>query len=406
MSKIFNKENAFALLAMLCGFLICAEYAIVRPVSNSLFIHVFGSSHFPYAWLATVPLSLLAVALYNHLLPRWGCSKLFFISIVTIVGINTTIALSFPFFPSLAFFFYIWKEVYIMLMFQQLWSVIHATMPLGRAKALYGIFFGVGGLGSIFGSSFPGFFAVAYGSETLLFMTIPLYLLLVICFTQLTRISAVATLPAEIEESKQTSWKSFSHGCELIGRSRFLLFVLIIVILMQLSSAILDFQFNDALGRLYPDKDLRTQFSARILAIGHFATVTLQFIGSYLLIRLLGVKKSHLTIPLILGCNCLLYAFFPLFSLLSFSFMAIKAFDFSIFGVLREMLYVPLKPDEKFRAKAVIDIFAYRAAKAGAAFLILAFQPLLTWLSILLCALWIGAVFWGLNERELQKRAL
>src|ERR1700732_4275576 len=101
MSKIFSKENVFALLAMLCGFLICAEYAIVRPVSNSLFIHVFGSDYFPYAWLATVPLSLLAVALYNHLLPRWGCSKLFLISIITVVGINSTIAFAFAKFPSL-----------------------------------------------------------------------------------------------------------------------------------------------------------------------------------------------------------------------------------------------------------------------------------------------------------------
>ncbi len=398
--KIFNKENAFILLAMLCGFFICAEYAIVRPVSNSLFIHVFGSHCFPYAWLATVPLSLLAVSLYNYLLPRWGCNRLFFASIVAVILVNSVISFAFPFFPKLSFFFYVWKEVYIMLMFQQLWSVIHATIPLNRAKALYGIFFGVGGLGSIFGSSIPSFFAVEYGSETLLLMTLPLYALLVLSYRQLVKVSSVAQLPIELEEAKQTSWRSFSYGCKLIRDSRFLLFALIIVILMQLSSAFLDFEFNDALGRLYPDKDLRTQFSARLLAIGHFATVTLQFVGSYLFIRLLGVKKSHLAIPLLLGCNCLLYAFFPLFSLLSFSFMAIKAFDFSIFGVLREMLYVPLKSDEKFRAKAVIDIFAYRAAKAGAAFLILAFQPFLTELSILLCALWIGAIFWGLKDYE------
>jgi ATP/ADP translocase len=42
----------------------------------------------------------------------------------------------------------------------------------------------------------------------------------------------------------------------------------------------------------------------------------------------------------------------------------LKSIDFSLLGVIREMLYVPLKLDEKFRAKAIIDVFAYRSAKA------------------------------------------
>lgn len=385
---------------MLCGFLICAEYAIIRPVSNSLFIHTFGSGFFPYAWLATVPLSLLAVSLYNAVLPRWGCNKLFWVSISLVILANCGFALSFSSFPILSFFFYIWKEVYILMMFQQLWSVIHSSIALDRAKYLYGIFFGVGGLGSLFGSAFPGFFAVAYGSEQLLFLTIPLYLLLAVLFTLLTRSSGVSLISREMEEKQVNSWKSFSYGCQLIRQSRFLLFALLIVVLMQLSSAILDFQFNDYLARLFPDKDQRTEYSARLLSLGHVATVTLQFIGSYLIVRTIGFKRSHLTIPLLLGVNGILFAFFPLFPLLSFSFMAIKAFDFSIFGVLKETLYVPLKPDDKFRAKAVIDVFAYRAAKALAAFLILLLQPVLSWLSVLLCLVWIGAVMWGLREKE------
>lgn len=398
LSEFPTRERIFALCAMVCGFLICAEYAIVRPVSNSLFIHSFGAGYFPYAWLVAVPFTALIVSLYNNLLPKWGCNKLFWISIATVVVVNMSFALSFPYFPKLSFAFYIWKEIYVMLMFQQLWSVIHSTISIDRAKYLYGIFFGIGGIGSIFGSAFPSFFAVAYGSEKLLFLSLPLYAALVFFYMHLTKTSAVSSLPEEVGST--TSWKSFIHGCQLIGQSRFLMFTLLIVVLMQLSAAILDFQFNDILARLYPDKDIRTEYSARLLSIGHFATVTLQFLGSYILIRTLGLKKSHFAIPLILGCNALLYVIFPLFPLLCFSFMTIKAFDFSLFSVAKEMLYVPLKPDDKFRAKAVIDVFAYRSAKALASFLILAFAPLLTWLSLFLCAIWVVAVFWGLRDFE------
>lgn len=385
---------------MVCGFLICAEYAIVRPVSNSLFIHCFGSAYFPYAWLVAVPFTALIVSLYNSLLPKWGCNKLFGVSIAAVVTVNMSFALLFPYFPKSSFAFYIWKEIYVMLMFQQLWSVIQSTINFQRAKYLYGIFFGIGGIGSIFGSAFPSFFAVAYGSEKLLFLSLPIYAALIFFFTHLTRTSAVSSFPQEIEKTKITSLDGFIQGCKLVGRSRYLMFAMLIVVLMQISSAILDFQFNDALARLYPDKDIRTEYSARLLSIGHVATVILQFLGSFIILRTLGVKNSHLMIPLILGCNGFLYLIFPLFPLLCFSFMAIKAFDFSIFSVAKEMLYIPLNQDEKFRAKSIIDVFAYRSAKAVASFMILAFEPMLSWLSVLLCGIWLVGVFWGLKDFE------
>ncbi len=396
--QLSSRDRLFGLYAMICCFLICGEYAIVRPVANSLFLHAFGSSYFPHAWLATVPLSLLIVSLYNYLLPRWGCNKLFIFSVVAVIMGNIGFSYLFPYFPLVSFFLYIWKDVYILLMHQQLWSVVHATIPLDRAKSLYGVLLGIGGLGAICGSAFPGFCAVTYGSEKLLYLSLPFYLVLAFFYGKLLKVSAVDQLPKE--EKKTTSLNSFLHGCQLIKRSRFLLFALLLVVLMQLASAILDFQFNDCLAKLFPDKDLRTEYSARLLSIGHVATIFLQFIGSYLFIRLIGLKNSHLVIPMALGLNGILYAIFPLFPLLSFSFMALKAFDFSIFHVLKEILYVPLRADEKFRAKAVIDVFAYRSAKAVAAFLIFAFQPVLTWVSIALFGIWIATIFWGFRDHE------
>ena len=58
------------------------------------------------------------------------------------------------------------------------------------------------------------------------------------------------------------------------------------------------------------------------------------------------------------------------------SFVFVKSVDFSLFGILREMLYVPLKLDEKFRAKAVIDVFAYRTSKAAVSLCVLGLQAI------------------------------
>ena len=56
---------------------------------------------------------------------------------------------------------------------------------------------------------------------------------------------------------------------------------------------------------------------------------------------------------------------------MSLCFGAVKALDYSIFGIIKEQLYIPLGINEKFKAKAIIDVFAYRSSKALASLLIL-----------------------------------
>src|SRR5258708_6607909 len=106
-------ERFFILFVLLCSFLIQADYATIRPVSNAIFITSYGSNFFPYAWLATVPLNFLLISWYNKNLPRWGCLKTFLIIISTIIGFNLFCALFLKKFFWLPFAFYVWKEVYI-----------------------------------------------------------------------------------------------------------------------------------------------------------------------------------------------------------------------------------------------------------------------------------------------------
>jgi ATP/ADP translocase len=105
--------------------------------------------------------------------------------------------------------------------------------------------------------------------------------------------------------------------------------------------------------------------------------------------------------PLFLAFNAVGSLFFPTFAMISAAFITIKAFDFSLFGVLKEMLYIPLKQDEKFQAKAIIDVFAYRSSKAVASCLILVLQFIgfsemietLSWGSFVLLMIWAFIVF-------------
>lgn len=395
-----GRERAFILFALCCTFFICVDYAMVRPIGNSLFINSFGTRFFPYAWIAMVPVNFLLVGLYNRLLPKWGTKRLFFTLMSTVFVVNTSFAILYKTFPLLAFPFYMWKELYVMLLFQMVWSVIHSNIQLSRAKYLYGMFFGFGGLGSVFGSSFPGFFAVRMGTENILLLSPIVYACLAFVYGKLNRYSN-----GEVPKENQVEKGGFLHGVRLIRSSRFLIFALLSVLFMQMTVAITDFQLSDFLERLYQDKDIRTQMVARIMGIVHSSTVILQFIGTYILIRILGYRKANYFVPTLLALSASLLLIAPLFGIVAFGFIATKTLDFAVFGPVKEMLYVPLKPDEKFRAKAVIDVFVYRTSKAVSSFMILLVTsfvaaPALSWVTLSIALLWMGSVAYGLKEYE------
>lgn len=361
--KTTLQERAFCILALLCSFLINLEASITKAVSNSLFIHAYSYEFLPYAWLALVPLNFFIVNLYNKFIPKIGLFKMLLCTTL-ITGLISVFAAFFVFnYAWFPFVLYIWKDIYILLMFQQLWSMLAATISSEQAKYLYGFFWGIGGLGAVTGSFFPGFLATLIGSEKLLLVTIPFYCLLLFCYKSALNIrnNRLQKEPITFDQKKPSS---FVEGAKLISRSKILMFIFLVVIFMQVASTLLDFQFNQALALEIHSKDLRTEYLGRFFGIVNGMNVLLQFLGSYFVLNFLGVKKTHLMIPVYLGMLLISYLFYPTFALLALSYGSIKALDYSIFGVVREMLYIPLKTEEKFQARAVIDVFIYRTSKA------------------------------------------
>lgn len=363
-------EKLFILFVMICSFCITAEAAITRASANSVFLSAYTAKLFPTAWLVSVILNFAIVTFYNKFLPKMGCVRMLILSVSIALLMNTFSAFYLKQFHFLPFILYLWKDIFVILMFQQLWSVIHATMNIARAKYLYGIVFGMGGLGSVAGSLMTGFFAVHLGSEKLLLTTLPFYFLIIISYCVALHVRSSVTDKQNIDGmSRDTT--DVMGGMKLIRKSTFLKFILIIVLAMQVSSTILDYQFSSYLEKAFSIQDLRTAFLGKFFGLVNTINIFLQFIGSYLLVRVIGLERSHLAIPIILTIYGIGFLLFPTFPFICLYFANIKALDYSIFGIIKEMLYIPLKVDEKFKAKAIIDVFAYRTAKACASLIII-----------------------------------
>ncbi len=369
----FSKwEVLFIICAMVCSFFISCEASIIKPVANSLFLRDYGVRWLPLVWLTIIPFNFVVVHLYNKLLPKSGPFRVLATSTIASACINIFCSQYLDQIWYLPFLLYIWKDIYIMLMFHQLWSVIHSTVNLSRARYLYGIFYAVGGTGSAIGCTIPGFFAIQYGSQYLLLATlIPLSVLTLFYFLCL-RVRAAHPHNEQIAFSSERS--HFFRGVELINRSSMLKFILVIVVLMQMTATLVDFHFNTLVEATYSDVDVRTEYLGRFFGIINTVNIFLQLIGTFVLLKLFGLARSHLFIPSYLSLTSIAALINPSFGAVAFSFGSMKSLDYSIFGIIKEMLFIPLKLDEKFKAKAVIDIFAARTAKALASLFILALE--------------------------------
>ncbi len=371
-------EKLFILCAMICGFCITSEYSITKPVSYSVFISAYKASYLPYAWLLTIPLNFLVVFFYNKFLPKIGCFKMVLATILSVGFINLAASYLLPIYPKLAIFHFAWKDIYVLLMFQHLWSMIHATIKIKQAKYLYGIIYAVGGLGSVIGSLLPAYLATKVGSEKLLCSSMFFYAVFGLSFKLALTLRKKISQSGESLDEIDLKSKSPKGGFSLVFNSRYLTYILLIVVFMQVSASLMDFQFNSFLEKIIPEKDLRTAYCGRLFGLIHTINIFFQAIGSFIIVHYVGLRKSHILIPLFFGINIIGFILFPFFRVITLCFATIKSFDYSIFGILKEMLYIPLDIDKKFRAKAVIDVFAYRSAKALSSIVILGVQSLLT----------------------------
>ncbi len=251
--------------------------------------------------------------------------------------------------------------------------MIHSTVDPKKAKYVYGLIFACGGAGSIAGGFFAHYFAKSLGSSNLFLFTLLFYSLIGLIYYHALRFSLHKSNLGFVKNLKEDS-PNMKEGFSIIRNSNYLMVILFLVVFMQISISLVDYQFNLMLSNTITDTDLRTQYMGKTIGIINTFTTIFQLIGGYVFLRFFGVKKSHLFIPVFLGINALVLHVFPIFSVAVYSYIAIKAVDFSIFSISREMLYIPLSLKEKYKAKAIIDVFVYRSSKALGSFFLIFLQ--------------------------------
>ena len=203
------------------------------------------------------------------------------------------------------------------------------------------------------------------------------------------------------------------EGARLVFRSRYLLAIVSLVGLYAVVSQVLDYQFTATVAH-YVAGDTTKHFST-VYAITNGVALFVQLFLTANIMSRFGVRAALLVMPcMILGASGL-FVMLPVLWVGSSLNTADNAFNYSINQSARESLYTALSRDEKYKAKAFIDMFLYRTAKVvgvGVTLLAGAFFEEFTavrWLSVvtiaLLCVWIVVARYAGGRFHDMTKGA-
>jgi ATP:ADP antiporter, AAA family len=135
-----------------------------------------------------------------------------------------------------------------------------------------------------------------------------------------------------------------------------------IVVAYEFASALTDFAINVVFERAFTTQVEVAQMYGRL---GWIVSGTALLSQAVIVPMLLPHKRFALIVPPIaMGAATLLLAFMPIVSIAIVLAASDRGLNYSLQQVTKETLYVPLSDRERYKAKAFIDMFVDRAAKA------------------------------------------
>ena len=410
-----------ALLMFSYFFLVISTFWVLKPLKKAQFVQFYEADGLNLAgWLlnaaqaeqiakvANMLVALVAAWVFSELARTMRREKLTYVFsgfILACYAVYATLLQQ----PGAAtvWSFYFFGDLYSTLMVASFFAFLNDSVDADGAKRLYGLI----GLGGVAGGAFGTTVLSAYIG------TVAMSTWLWICFAVGAAIIGIAWAAARafghreaVPQAADVEARNVSalDGARRVLGSRYLLSIVAIVGLYEMVSTIMDFQFTSTVLHFTSGADIGKHF-ALVFAVTNWVALLVQlFLTSFIMTRF-GVGAALLALPMVALLGSAGFLIFPALLTGSFLNTADNGFSYSINQSAKESLYVPTTSAEKYQAKAFIDMFVQRFAKALAVGLSLAITSFATgfegvrWLSLLTAVIllvWIRAARYAGSEFE------
>ena len=361
---MFPKRIIYAALSIsvAASFLLCG-YEFIRAVSTSLFIDAYSAENLPRVMVAVPPGVLLILYIYGRMHSAFGATRTLVItSILSAILIYSSYLAIMRGMQFATVIIYVFREAYIVLIIEQFWSFVNSTLNSKQAKTINGPFCAIASVGSVVGGLLVGKWATILGTETFLIFT-AVSLIPTAFFGIIAYYFAGEPKPTIAEAGGRRG----HLGVKTFFSSKYLVYIGLLIVSTQIISTVLDLRFNGLVENDIVEKDAMTSYYGNFYAKLGAISAGLQLIIVPLALRLVSIRIIHIFVPIVHLMNGFVLTFAPSLRTGARAYLTFKALDYSLFRAGKELFYMPLTYDERYRVKQIIDSFGYRFAKGGSA---------------------------------------
>jgi AAA family ATP:ADP antiporter len=380
-----GKKIAFTVVMFLYINLVLTIFWILKPLKKSLFIGLYdGDQTFKLGSMEMLGSSAELLAKGMNLLIAF--MLVVFLTLVTRLAkrqrltyccMGLIIAMTFYFSlqinepsESTVWLFYWFGDLYISLMLAAFFSFLHDTVDLRNAKRLYGfIVLGAVSGGAVGSTYFRGWIE-EMNNQQWLHMIISIGV--VICLLAFAAGWMAKSIPhhepkPSPNDVPKKKFNAAIEGASLVFKSRYLIAIAGIVGFYEITSEVLDYQFTAMTERFVPKEDIGSRFGT-VYAIGNIAALVVQLCFS---VFAAGFPKYRihwilLALPLAVALSSLFFIIAPILLAASLLKISDSTFAYSVNQTGRETLYNPLSRQEKYVARAFVEVFIQRTGKVAA----------------------------------------
>ena len=420
-----RRELPFVALMFLYFFLVITVFWILKPLKKAAFIGFYkgtGATFFgmggpeaeQIAKVGNMVVAFVAMIVFTLLSRKLHRQRL------TLVFAGFSVAVLLGYLPfvggepgaPIVWSFYLFGDLFNTLMVATFFAFLNDSVAPADAKRLYGPIVLGGVAGGAFGSLVVNRLTDRLDLSHWLLIASGLVIVIAGLAWAAGRIVDRNPPPAPEKPTGEpvVPGNAALEGARLVFRSRYLLAIVTIVGLYEIISTILDYQFTSTVDHFVSKDNLDNHFSTVFLLTNTFALGVQLFLTSAIMTRF-GVRVALLITPMVILGNSVAFLALPVLWVGSLLNTSDNGLNYSMNQSAKESLYTPTSRDEKYKAKAFIDMFVQRAAKAiavGVNLLLAAWFggfEAVRWLSIVaigLVAIWIlAASYAGRRFREL-----
>ena len=406
------------LLWSFCYFLslLCAYY-IIRPMRDEMGV-AGGVENLQWLFTATFITMLLLVPIFGWITSRYP--RKIFLPVIYYFFISNLLVF-FLIFESVtervyvARIFFVWASVFNLFAVSVFWSFMTDLFSEEQSKRLFSLIAAGGTCGALLGPALTALLVTPLGANNLLLLSAALLCLSVFSIKQLSQWRTTTgttkltntTHTADNQADDEPLGGSILAGIRLVIQSPYLLGICLLMLFFTTLATFLYFQQAQIIQDHFSDRESRTAVFALVDLATNALTLILQVFIAARLIDKFGLPVVLSVVPILLAVGFGALALAPGLAAIVVVQTIRRAGNYAIMRPAREMLYVVLEREKKYKAKNFIDTSVYRAGDVISAWAYTGLQAIglglagIALLSVPLALIW-AKLCHSLGKQQLQ----